>query len=98
MPGWESSRRREELPLGWSRRRSQVLRDCDHVCEFPGCDAQATEVDHIRPGMDHSRRNLQGLCRFHHQQKSSFEGNAAQKRRRDARRRPSGRHPGSNAG
>lgn len=96
--GWESSDRRDRLPVGWARRRAQVLRDCGHVCEYAGCQERATEVDHIVRNSDDSRRNLQGLCREHHARKSSFEGNLEQARRRALRVRPVGRHPGSLVG
>lgn len=92
---WEGSDRRQRLPFDWERRRATALRDCGHMCQSPGCVGSASEVDHIIPGDDHSRRNLQGLCSFHHKQKSSAEGNSAQRRRRELVRRPSGRHPGA---
>lgn len=37
----------------------------------------ATDVDHIRPGDDHSYANLRALCSWHHQKKSSSEGGEA---------------------
>ena len=93
--GWEGSDRHARLPLGWERRRQQALRDCGHMCQSPGCVDSASEVDHIIPGDDHSRRNLQGLCDYHHKLKSSSEGHAAKRRMRELKRRPVGRHPGA---
>jgi hypothetical protein len=51
------------------------------------CGAHATDCDHIVPGNDHSLANLQALCKYHHQRKSSGEGRAAQ----DPDRAPGGR-------
>jgi 5-methylcytosine-specific restriction enzyme A len=57
----------------------------------------ATDVDHIRPGDDHSESNLRSLCGFHHQKKSSHEGGAAMAaKRRDIEKkfRRQEAHPG----
>jgi 5-methylcytosine-specific restriction endonuclease McrA len=93
---WDSSRRRLELPANWSRLRRQVLREAEGRCEIrlAGCVGEASEVDHIRRGDDHSRSNLRAVCRRCHALKSSAEGNARLAELRRLRRRPEGRHPG----
>ena len=78
MP-WETSNRRERLPADWQARRRFVLERCGHRCEWmisrgERCPDRATDVDHIKPGDDHSFRNLRGLCSKHHARKSSSEG------------------------
>lgn len=45
-----------------------------YVCEYPGCDASAHEVDHIVPqglGGKSSLCNAQVLCGTHHKQKTA---------------------------
>lgn len=45
-----------------------------HVCQYPGCDASAHDVDHIIPqglGGKSSLCNAQLLCGTHHKQKSA---------------------------
>lgn len=92
---WQGSRRRAELPDDWPQRRAVVLARDEHRCrERVGgvvCGKRATDVDHIKPGSDHSYANLQALCRDCHALKSSREGNAAP---RVSRWRPAERHPG----
>jgi 5-methylcytosine-specific restriction protein A len=61
------------------------------------CSEYATDVDHIRPGDDHSEANLRSLCEWHHQQKSSREGAAAlaaKRRKIEQRFRRNEAHPG----
>ncbi|MEU7217989.1 HNH endonuclease [Nocardia iowensis] len=64
-----------------------------------GCLHKASEVDHIRPGGDHSLSNLRAVCTPCHGRKSAAEGAAASvARRRELRTRrfrPAERHPGS---
>lgn len=73
-----------------------ILRRDRYACQIrgPRCTDMATEVDHIRPGDDHSMSNLQAVCAACHSQKSAREGNAAQARLRALRLRPAERHPG----
>lgn len=94
---WDSSRRRLELPANWSRLRRQVLREAEGRCEIrlAGCVGEASDVDHIRRGDDHSRANLRAACRRCHALKSSAEGNARSAELRRLRSRPEGRHPGA---
>nr|DAK51749.1 MAG TPA: HNH endonuclease bacteriophage, HNH Endonuclease, DNA.52A [Caudoviricetes sp.] len=66
-------------------RRKRVLERCGYRCEWmitreERCPEKATDVDHIKPGDDHSFRNLRGLCGKHHARKSSSEGWWARKR------------------
>lgn len=91
---WEGSTRRHRLPPRWRAITRRILERDGHQCQlrYPGCLGTATEVDHIRPGDDHSDDNLQAACTWCHRRKSSAEGNAA--RTRVSRRRPPERHPG----
>lgn len=88
--GWQGSNRRARLPADWPTRRARILDRDGHRCQSPGCDAPATDVDHIERGDDHNDRNLQALCHVHHASKSSAEGHAARPRAR----RESAPHPG----
>jgi 5-methylcytosine-specific restriction protein A len=102
MPNWEGSDRRERLPADWPKRRLRVLRRDGGQCTAltqagTRCDSLASDVDHVRPGDDHSYENLTSLCSYHHRIKSGREGAAAQaaKRRQIAKRfRRSEQHPG----
>lgn len=61
----------------WRRLRTTVLR-CDPVCGVPGCDRQASHVDHIRPrseGGPDSLANLRALCASCHNRRTAA-GNA----------------------
>jgi len=101
MPPWEGSDRRARLPLNWESLRREVLaRDggrCRWIQDGRRCGAPATDVDHIRPGDDHSLSNLRSLCGPHHQRKSSSEGAFALARKRKQihkRFRRDEKHPG----
>lgn len=93
---WADSRRKHELPDDWPQRRAHVLQRDEHRCRWREhgtvCGKHANQVDHIRPGNDHSFANLQALCSEHHALKSSREGTAA--RWQERMRRPAERHPG----
>jgi 5-methylcytosine-specific restriction endonuclease McrA len=97
MTAWRGSTRRYRLPPDWKKRRQVVLaRDgyrCTWVENGVRCPRPATDVDHIRPGDDHSLTNLRSLCRQHHLSKSGREGRAAH-RPRPSRLRPQPPHPG----
>lgn len=98
MPsGWANSNRRAELPSNWRREiRPAVLeRDgyqCRAVDNDQRCTEAATDVDHIGDRHDHSLTNLQALCRWHHDRKTSADRNAMQ--RRPSTTRPREPHPG----
>lgn len=84
---WNTSDRRRRLPADWDRRRKLIL-NRDPICRH--CrKAKATEVDHIRPGDDHSLSNLQGLCRDCHTRKTQ-----AEKPRPESKYRKPEPHPG----
>jgi 5-methylcytosine-specific restriction enzyme A len=55
---------------GWRKLRDAYIRE-HPTCQWPGCGAQADEVDHVVPvRVDPSRRldasNLRSLCLHHH--------------------------------
>lgn len=92
---WNNSDRRSRLPSDWPKIRKQVfkrdspngrdwrLAQCQWRMQGGGiCGAQATEVDHINRGDDHSLINLQALCTSHHRRKSSSEGGVALRAKR----------------
>ncbi|MDS2171621.1 HNH endonuclease signature motif containing protein [Nesterenkonia sp. CL21] len=56
----------------------RILRRDAYACQL--CGAEATEVDHIKAGDDHSDENLQAICTPCHARKSSSEGGAARAR------------------
>lgn len=95
MPGaWEGGRR--VLPADWARIRRRVLERDGHRCTWvtdgQRCSERATDVDHIGDRDDHDDDNLAGLCSWHHDRKSSAQGNAARVRRTE--RHPTEPHPG----
>lgn len=102
--GWRGSGRRARLPDDWAWRREQVKARAGGRCEYkiPGrnggrfrCDAPGTDCDHVERGDNHDLSNLAWLCKRHHSQKSSAEGNEAQAAIRAQSRRPPERHPSS---
>lgn len=102
MPNWNGSNRRERLPADWPRIRLRVLRRDGHRCTHTlndgvRCGLPATDVDHVRPGDDHSESNLTSLCESHHQTKSGREGAAAmhaKRRQIEKKFRRTESHPG----
>ncbi len=102
MPQWVDSGRRHELPPKWAAIRRRILRRDEHRCTVRNvyderCSEPATDVDHIRPGNDHSDSNLRSVCEWHHNRKSGREGAAARAanwRRNDRKYRRSETHPG----
>lgn len=96
--GWETSRRRNRLPYNWDEIRRQVLQDAHWICEIrleDRCLGTASEVDHVNRGDDHSRENLRAACHKCHAKKSSQEGVAARRRKRELNKRTPERHPGN---
>lgn len=69
--------RSERLPKDWQTRRRIVLNRNQGICVATDCQEDATDVDHIRRGDDHSLTNLQGLCASHHATKTAYEGQIA---------------------
>ena len=96
--GWQGSDRRERLPSGWMKIRAAILAR-DPVCVLCGV-RPSTHCDHIKAKTDDNRpQSLQGVCTECHAQKSSREGNAAQRAaQRPGRRRPEEPHPGLRTG
>jgi 5-methylcytosine-specific restriction endonuclease McrA len=103
MPQWEGSDRRSRLPSDWPVRRKRVLRRDGFRCtalssQGERCAEPASDVDHVRPGDDHSEGNLRSLCAWHHLRKSGGEGAralAAKRRRIDKTFRRTESHPGA---
>jgi 5-methylcytosine-specific restriction endonuclease McrA len=99
---WSTSQRRDELPADWQLRRIRVLRRDGYRCQAQDslgarCYRPANQVDHIKPhsaGGTDDLDNLQALCRWHHAQKSSAEGHAAQRPRPTQRNPDRESHPG----
>lgn len=99
---WDNSDRRSRLPADWHKLRKQILRRDNFECQWRTgqmsvCGEPGNEVDHIRPGDDHSPANLRVLCSWHHSRKSSAEGGRANRARRQAinsRFRRDEQHPG----
>jgi len=57
------------------------------------CGQPARDVDHIQHGNNHDLDNLQLLCGWHHDRKSSAEGNTAKTKAAQARKAKA-KHPG----
>jgi 5-methylcytosine-specific restriction protein A len=95
---WDGSTRRSRLPRNWPQLRRQVLRRDKGVCQtrFSDgrlCGREATDVDHIVAGDDHSLTNLQSLCHWCHARKSAQEGGTAAGLTRVRIDRPKPTHP-----
>lgn len=97
---WDGSTRRSRLPANWAQLRADASRrnpmHICHWCGLPGGD----ELDHKRPGDDHSLDNLDWIhgrravargvsARNCHGEKSAGEGAAARPREK----RPPEIHP-----
>lgn len=92
--GWKDSGRKARLPRGWARIRADILAR-DKTCVLCGV-RPSTHCDHIVAKADlNGLSDLQGVCGPCHDQKSSREGNEAQRNNpRPGRRRPQEPHPG----
>lgn len=97
--GWSGSTRRERLPEDWRQKRAYILERDGFRCRafLPDgrrCPNDASDVDHIMAGDDHSYSNLQALCKRHHARKSAEEGGRASQSARKKRRnlRPVEKH------
>ncbi len=78
----------------WRRFRASVLQ-ARPICEVPGCDIVATNVDHIVPrsrgGADFDPANVQALCASCHSAKTAIrDGGFGRPHRPDATIRLSG--------
>lgn len=96
---WYTSDRRGRLPHDWERIRTRALSRAAYQCQAvehdPRCDGRATDVDHIRPGDDHSLDNLQALSDVCHRAKTARESIARNRARARMRLHPVEPHPGS---
>lgn len=100
--GWAGSDRSSRLPADWAKIRQAIgERDgwrCQWFDQGKKCGRPGNEVDHRRPGDDHSPGNLRVLCSWHHGRKSGREGAqalAAKRKQIDKKfRRPAEKHPG----
>lgn len=71
----------------WRKLRTAYLRQHPY-CEWPGCEARATDVDHIIPkaqGGADEWENLQGLCRSHHSRKTAMSDGGFGRARRETK-------------
>lgn len=102
---WDSSNRSSRLPGNWDSIRQKVRKRDDYQCTWTDrvegervrCPGPADDVDHIKPGDDHSLENLRSLCHAHHARKTSREGhfaNWAQRREIHKKFRRTETHPG----
>lgn len=96
MP-WDTSTRRSRLPKDWATTRRRILhRDagrCTAQPHAPGCTGQATDVDHITPGDNHTDANLTSLSTACHKAKTQQEAQRARAQRPGYTRTPEA-HPG----
>lgn len=88
---WETSTRKDRLPSNWLQLRKKVFETKGRICYivedgYP-CTAEATEVDHVVAGDDHSLENLEPICNPHHRRKSSSEGWFAMNQKKKAARK-----------
>lgn len=92
--GWQRSNRVKRLPHNWRAIRARILKR-DPVCKICGVRPSAF-CDHIEAKVDdHTDTGLQGVCGPCHDQKSSREGNQAQRdNAKPGRKRPTEAHPG----
>jgi 5-methylcytosine-specific restriction protein A len=58
------------------------------------CPSTATDVDHVGDPADHRPNNLRALCGWHHDRRSSQQGNNTRAALRAQLRLPAEQHPG----
>jgi 5-methylcytosine-specific restriction endonuclease McrA len=96
---WAGSQRRAQLPSNWyTEIRPAILQRDAYRCteslrDGTRCAEPGTDVDHIGDPHLHHLSNLRLLCSWHHNKKSSAQGNAA-RLTPPPLRRPSEAHPG----
>jgi 5-methylcytosine-specific restriction protein A len=90
---WEGStrNRKAELPRNWRAIREIVLARDEHRCvekmrDDSRCPTQATEVDHFGAPWDHRPAVLRALCGWHHDRKSSADGQRARRAIKEKRK------------
>lgn len=96
---WETSDRRERLPADWADRVKQVWKRDKGQCtwKLPSgarCPRRGSDVDHRKNDDNHDLRNLQLLCRHHHDKKTQSEAWFGRAKRKKATTRPPEAHPG----
>ena len=97
---WEGSDRSSRLPSDWPKIRQERLKKDGYRCVWKlpktgaRCPRGATEVDHIRPGDDHSMGNLRSLCEDHHKLKTAMDNRRAKRKIKASRFRHAEEHPG----
>ncbi|MFF2495838.1 HNH endonuclease [Agromyces sp. NPDC058064] len=100
MP-WSNTPTRTSTPA-WKRLRAQVFKRDGNQCVARMADGSRCpettnlECDHIvnvKQGGTDELDNMQTLCKWHHQRKTSREANAAPRPRRTTKRPPEA-HPG----
>ena len=93
--GWKNSDRKSRLPSKWDTVIRPRILARDPICVLCGV-RRSVVADHIKSKTDdHAPAALQGVCGPCHDQKSSREGNEAQRANpRPGRTRPPEQHPG----
>jgi len=93
--GWQGSDRKARLPSNWDTVIRPGILARDPICVLCGVRPSIV-ADHIKSKTDdHAPAALQGVCGPCHDQKSSREGNDAQRANpRPGRTRPPEQHPG----
>lgn len=100
MSGWEGSDRKSRLPANWASEIVPRIKKRDGGrCTWwlpskKRCPRKGTDVDHRRPGDDHSDFNLQLLCNHHHLMKTANDNRRATAARKASKYRPAEKHPG----
>lgn len=91
MARWHGSTHADRKPGNWQTTRRRILARDHGVCQIRlhCCTFQATEVDHVVPGDDHSDANLRAACSSCNQAR-----NIAMRPTRPRMRRESEPHPG----
>lgn len=98
--GWDSSRRRDQLPPNWQQlRRAAKTRAhgyCEHVNDDgTRCTNPGTDLHHAGDRNDHRLEALQWLCREHHDVQTRRQSREAwNKRYIEAKKRSPETHPG----
>jgi hypothetical protein len=67
-------------------RPAVIARDsgrCRWIENNARCPERGTDVDHIDDPLDHSMKNLRLLCSAHHARRTSRQGHAAKKAKKD---------------
>ena len=97
---WSGSDRKQLLPADWEQRRATIRDRAGQRCQATmrdstRCIETGTDCDHIVHGDDHSLKNLQWLCRWHHNKKTAREALEARRFIRvPSARKPHEQHPG----